>query len=642
MRYNKTCIGKNERKRKEVLILVIRERYSDHVHSNEILSVLSLNGTPACLLDLRHQTAILNPGMQTSLQLEESEMPFAQWIQSFQPTIQKEIHYAMHRLMTEGVKETTINGKIDITPKFDQCQMVHLTNGQIAFTMKASEDHVCSNLSTQPLMQGNDDARKTSAHPRNHLSDPFTVHFSDANASKHKYRMTHLVDKFPHGLAMISHNWDIIYANPKMEELTGYLLKDYSNCKLWDLYEIEEYYHFFQHFLRAMETQETVEFEGYTSESKSILQMTVHPTELGITVFAQDVTEYKQQLQALRDSEERFAILANNIKDVFWITGPNLKQIHYISPSFQSLFGVSRREAISNPEWYEEIIHEDDVRMVHNGLDIMKKQKHEIEYRIKRSNGEVRWIQTKGFPIDNHGDNYVIGLHGDITECKEMIRLKEKSQQLSAITQMSAGIAHEIKNPLTAIKGFLQIGAANPDLRDNYQEIILDEVNRIEAIVQDFMMISKPKSSLQLEKVDPESIIQYVLRLLKPEAELKDIQCNFHAEGLHETIETEPKRLNQILINLVKNSIDAVDIGGSVSIQAELSSQELTLSVSDNGPGLSEQELAKIGEPFFTTKEKGTGLGVMVTKKIVGDLNGTISYQSEKGVGTKVVVRLPR
>ncbi|WP_258871107.1 ATP-binding protein [Halobacillus trueperi] len=223
-----------------------------------------------------------------------------------------------------------------------------------------------------------------------------------------------------------------------------------------------------------------------------------------------------------------------------------------------------------------------------------------------------------------------------------MLELKEKSQQLSTITQMSAGIAHEIKNPLTAIKGFLQIGAANPELRDNYQEIILDEVNRIEAIVQDFMMLSKPKSSIQLEQVDPEQLVSYVLRLLEPEANEKQIYLLFDCDPIQDKFETEPKRLNQILINLVKNAIDAVDLGGEVRVSIQMSSSNLTLSVRDNGPGLTPQELAKIGEPFFTTKEKGTGLGVMVTKKIVSDLNGEISYESQKGAGTTVTVTLPK
>ncbi|MCU6340116.1 hypothetical protein KW823_26760, partial [Enterobacter quasiroggenkampii] len=108
-----------------------------------------------------------------------------------------------------------------------------------------------------------------------------------------------------------------------------------------------------------------------------------------------------------------------------------------------------------------------------------------------------------------------------------MTDLHAKSQLLSIITLMPVDIGHDSKNLLTAIKGFLQIGAANPDLRDSYHDIILDEVNRIESIVQDFMMLSKPKSSVHLETVDLESIITYVSRLLDPDSSNKGIKL-FH------------------------------------------------------------------------------------------------------------------
>lgn len=611
--------------------MVIRERYSDHVHSGEILDVLSLNGTPACLLDLRLQTVTLNQEMQGTLQLKESNLSFSHWIRSFRHTGQQRLQQVLHQLLTEGLREVTVQ----LTDKNDfqkyQCKMVHLTNGQIAFSLGSDAMNLSSN------------EKKCEKVPLNRLigyqSTRKKVSVSDSPSSEMK--MTHLVDKFPHGLAIINDDWEVTYANPKMQELTQ--IPFYNKYKkLWDIFPIEEHYYFFQQYLRAMETRETVEFEGYLQATNTEVKVTVHPTEMGITVFVQDITDYKLHLEALKASEERFALLANNIKDVFWISQPDFNEVHYISPAFQDMFGITRREALVEPSACMKHVHEQDRAILQTTLDRMADEECEVEYRLKIPGKQMKWIRTKGFPVDYNGNSYVLGIHEDVTEYKEMLELREKSQQLSTITQMSAGIAHEIKNPLTAIKGFLQIGAANPELRDNYQEIILDEVNRIEAIVQDFMMLSKPKSSLQLEQVDPEQLVSYVLRLLEPEANEKQIYLLFDCDPILDAFETEPKRLNQILINLVKNAIDAVDLGGEVRVNIQMSSTELTLSVTDNGPGLTPQELAKIGEPFFTTKEKGTGLGVMVTKKIVADLNGTISYESQKGEGTIVTVTLPK
>lgn len=610
--------------------MVIRERYSDQVHSMEILEVLSLSATPACLLDLRNQHVIVNQEMQSTLQLEQTEMSVSEWLLLLPQSAQQKLQRLMHRLMTEGLKEKTFH----ITEWSRECQLVHLTNGQIALTLKEV-------MKEKPVHHPEESKVEQS------LFTSFQLPFKQDSLSKQRlgngdHKFDDLMDKFPQGLAVISQNWEIQYANKKMEEITGYLFEEAQNRKLWDLYSVEEHYHFFQHYLRAMEKQEKVEFEGHLHKRGMTVHVTVLPFQSGLTIFMQDITNYKKQLQALKESEERFAILANNMKDVFWISDEHFTQIHYLSPSFQSLFGMSRREALSNPESILNVVHPDDLNRVKSGFALMRTQKHQVEYRLVSPSGEEKCMMTKGFPVQNHGTIYFIGIHEDVTEKNEMLRLKEKSQQLSTITQMSAGIAHEIKNPLTAIKGFLQIGAANPDLRDHYQNIILDEVNRIEAIVQDFMMLSKPKSSLQKEEVEPDRVVSYVTRLLEPEADEKNVQLIYNPKSLNEPILTEPKRLNQILINLVKNAIDAVDIDGIVSIVAELSSSDLTFSVSDNGPGLSAEELSKIGEPFFTTKEKGTGLGVMVTKKIVGDLNGTISYKSKKGEGTKVTVRLPR
>ncbi|SFK21853.1 two-component system, sporulation sensor kinase A [Halobacillus dabanensis] len=588
------------------------------------------------------QKVTLNEEMQRTLQIKETEMSFSHWIRSFRHTAQHRLQRALHQLLTEGLQEESVQLMDKNSSRKYQCKMMHLTNGQIAFSLKGrGEESTCSESSPLSSDQEKNKPLPLNEPISNHSSRRMT-HLSHAESTQLKTRMGHLVDKFPHGLALINHDWELTYANPKMEEVTGFsFLKNYFK-KLWDIFPVNEHYNFFQQYLRAMETQETVEFEGFIPNTDTNVQVTVHPTEIGITVFVQDITIYKRHLQALKESEERFALLANNIKDVFWISQPDFKELHYVSPSFQKMFGISRREAFLNPEILMRHVYKADQSALQEAFDQMSVKENEVEYRIKDSENRMKWIRTKGFPVEYNGHSYVLGIHEDVTEYKEMLELKEKSQQLSTITQMSAGIAHEIKNPLTAIKGFLQIGAANPELRDNYQEIILDEVNRIEAIVQDFMMLSKPKSSIQLEQVDPEQLVSYVLRLLEPEANEKQIYLLLECDTIQDNIETEPKRLNQILINLVKNAIDAVDLGGEVRVIIRMSTQELTLSVKDNGPGLTPQELAKIGEPFFTTKEKGTGLGVMVTKKIISDLNGKITYESQKGRGTTVTVTLPK
>ncbi|MFQ3546175.1 ATP-binding protein [Halobacillus rhizosphaerae] len=623
---------------------MIRERYSDQVHSGEFLDVLNLNGTPACLVDLRLQLVMLNQKMQGALQLENAETSFSQWISTFRTSDQSELHKMFHRFLAEQSRESSVHLSHQTSDVIRHCKGVHLSNGQIIITLTPIEYPTSMHQETaEGYRHGSVKEASHEEMPKESSALPArirkqTLHLSHPKTSQLKYRMSNLVDKFPHGIALLNNTWDVIYANPKMEELTGIPFELNHHKKLWEIHSISQYYSFFQHILRAMETQSTVEFEGFIDQTNCAVKMTVHPTDQGITVFAQDITQYKQHLEALRDSEERFNMVASHIKDVIWIRDLETGEVYYISPSFKNMFGIARREVTNIQDIVKKCVHKEDQDTFFENLDLVTKGRQKFEYRVLHPSGKIKWVRTRGFPLENNGKRYVVGIHEDITELKEIIELKEQSQQLSTITQMSAGIAHEIKNPLTAIKGFLQIGAANPDLRDNYQEIILDEVNRIESIVQDFMMLSKPKSSIQLEEVGPDQAIAYVLRLLEGEAEEKGVKLSssFDLEGTF--LYTEPKRLKQILLNLVKNAIEAVDQGGSVHIAADYSGDNLTVSVSDNGPGLSEDELNRIGEPFFTTKEKGTGLGVMVTKKMVEDLNGKIYFNSKIGHGTLVTV----
>ncbi|UOR13942.1 ATP-binding protein [Halobacillus amylolyticus] len=624
-----------------------RERYSDHVHSGEMLDILEASGTPACLINVHYQTVALNDEMRKALQLDQTHFSLCEWFSLFRSSNRPDIHQMIYQSSQTEEVDFSVDMRVANEYRIFICKIFHLKNDQRALIFPNSQVHAGNSSS----LQGDEELLQKDTDLSAHMTElPSNIAFHQTiltdqlatnQVSPEKELFSQVADHFPHGLAMVNNNWELIYANDKMEKLTGLSYHMNLNKKLWDVVSADDHSDFFQHCLRAMDTQETVELEGDLNKYDLTVKLTILPTTQGLTIIGQDITLYKQQLLALQASEKRFSILANNINDVFWICDTEFQKIHYVSPAFNEMFGMKRREILASWSSLENIVHMNDYNKILSAFSVMKQQKHQVEYRITTTSGEEKWIRTQGFPIISEGNEYIIGTHQDITKYKEMGQLKEKSQQLSTITQMAAGVAHEIKNPLTAIKGFLQIGAVNPDLRDNYYEIILDEVNRIESIVQDFMMLSKPKSSIQLEKIDIEEVVSYVLRLLDPEATGKNVDLSFTCDIVEKSFESEPKRLKQILLNLASNAIDATEEDGDIRVAAYNKGDELVLSVKDDGQGLSDQQLAKLGEPFFTTKEKGTGLGVMVTKKMVTDLNGTIAYQSELGKGTCVTVCLP-
>ncbi|MED4227375.1 ATP-binding protein [Neobacillus cucumis] len=226
-----------------------------------------------------------------------------------------------------------------------------------------------------------------------------------------------------------------------------------------------------------------------------------------------------------------------------------------------------------------------------------------------------------------------------LTNAYEELRQKEK---LAVIGQMAAGIAHEIRNPLSSLKGFTQLQHERfPDTND-YYPIMIQEIDRINSIVDDLMYIGKPKK-IMFEKASIEEIVAYTLSIIQYQAERQGITIETIMAGPLPPLHCDEKQLKQVFINLIKNAIEAMPDGGRIQIHVKVidKQQKLTISIQDEGVGIANENILNLGEPFFTTKKDGTGLGLMVTNQIINDHFGEIKIESFLNVGTKVIVILP-
>lgn len=266
------------------------------------------------------------------------------------------------------------------------------------------------------------------------------------------------------------------------------------------------------------------------------------------------------------------------------------------------------------------------------------------EIRNKAKDGHYYWVDTTIVPFINEmGQPYqYLAIRNDITERKKTESILHRQDKLAGIGQLAAGIAHEIRNPLTSIKGyaeFLQLDEKNPERLELFDSI-LDEIERVNAIVEEFMVLAKPKEANLSEKnIIP--IIKEVLSLLEFEARKKHVRLHF--EGCHEIIQVEcdEDRLKQVFLNLVKNGIEAMPNGGDLRVFTKIHEDQVEISFQDTGVGIPEEKLKKIGEPFYTTKENGNGLGLMVSFKIIESHNGNIYIESEVNKGTTFNIVLP-
>ncbi|HUC92106.1 MAG TPA: ATP-binding protein [Paenibacillus sp.] len=232
----------------------------------------------------------------------------------------------------------------------------------------------------------------------------------------------------------------------------------------------------------------------------------------------------------------------------------------------------------------------------------------------------------------------------DKTERMKSDELIVRSEKLAAAGQLAAGIAHEIRNPLTSLKGFLQLlktGGANPSKREAYVAIMNGELNRIEQILSELLVLSKPQT-VQFVRKRVSTIVEQVVSLMQPQAILKNVEIVVLPMSETVFVYCDDNQIKQVLLNLVKNGIEAMPQGGRLTIGMAADSERVAVTIADEGLGIPENKLQRLGEPFFTTKENGTGLGLMVSYKIIDNHNGRIDVQSRLHGGTTFTITLPR
>ncbi|WP_439874885.1 ATP-binding protein [Bacillus mycoides] len=223
----------------------------------------------------------------------------------------------------------------------------------------------------------------------------------------------------------------------------------------------------------------------------------------------------------------------------------------------------------------------------------------------------------------------------------EMMSNMKETENLAVIGTMSTTIAHEIRNPLTALKGFTQIQKER-NLEDTLSyEIMLQEIERINEFVSELMLLGKPKPT-NYERCNIQEILLYVVQLMESYATQYKVKFHLQVDGNLPVINGDDKQLKQVLLNIIKNGIESMPKGGDIQIRAyKKAGENLCISIEDQGFGIEDEKIEKIGKAFYTTKENGTGLGLMITYKIIEEHQGRIAIQSSMGVGTKVEIYLP-
>nr|WP_249745570.1 ATP-binding protein [Mesobacillus boroniphilus] len=218
-------------------------------------------------------------------------------------------------------------------------------------------------------------------------------------------------------------------------------------------------------------------------------------------------------------------------------------------------------------------------------------------------------------------------------------------EKLSVVGELAAGIAHEIRNPLTSLKGFAKIvkESVSDQTLVPYLDIMLDEMNRINEIVNEFMFIAKPSENVYFQHTNFNNLLAECIHFMEPQANLKSIKIEFGSED-DIFLDCDRKQMKQVLINLLQNAIEATaESGHFIEVRLEeMGLESVMVTIVDKGCGISESRFKRLFEPFYSTKEKGTGLGLIICKRIIDLHRGHIDIESKLDEGTTIRISLPR
>ncbi|NEN87190.1 ATP-binding protein [Paenibacillus elgii] len=278
-------------------------------------------------------------------------------------------------------------------------------------------------------------------------------------------------------------------------------------------------------------------------------------------------------------------------------------------------------------------------------LDGMVVRNHALSW----TNNQERYELLVDSSVLRDEDERIVGAYlifKDVTNLRSLEEQVQRSDRLAMIGQIAAGTAHEIRNPLTSIKGFLQVlrktfQEQGMEREDGYTVVMLKEINRINELVNEFLLLGKPKN-VTYDEVDISEVLRDILPIINNEAILHRVVVQYESHyGLPHVV-ADREMLKQVFLNISKNGIEAMGEGGilTVSEKVDLEQRLVNIEIHDTGPGIPAYVIDKIFDPFFTTKAEGTGLGLSVCQRIIHDIGGHIRVSS-KGYGTTFTVSIP-
>ncbi|KGP91462.1 histidine kinase [Pontibacillus chungwhensis BH030062] len=380
--------------------------------------------------------------------------------------------------------------------------------------------------------------------------------------------------------------------------------------------------------------------DGRISGTISIMTTVEYESQfhLGLLSSAVDSIERELRLQEKNNKLEILNQIMINSTPIGMIMTDQEGRITDYNAALEKLVEYSMKERLAKGDTKTYVIKPYVDHVLWTGEKLENK-----EVTLSFDDGEREKIfQLDVLPIYD-GDE-VIGAFAQLRDMTNYYELQEKlieSEKLSTLGKFSAGLAHEIRNPLTSIIGLTQL-LKETNAQNKYLEIITSELDRMKNLVNQFVLLGKP-SSVQPAPCNLHDLLEETIELMKSSARLQDVSITFESNQKDLVMTIDEAKIKQAFINFIKNAFESMENGGEVQVRLvhHPGSNKVEVTIEDEGEGMDPDEVSNIGTLFYTSKENGLGMGLSISLEIIKAHHGTVDFNSEKGRGTKVELCFP-
>lgn len=444
-------------------------------------------------------------------------------------------------------------------------------------------------------------------------------------------KISDILESITDAFYAVSADWRLTYINNRCEQWWQGSREELVGRVLWDMFPNYEAAQGYQEHIRAMNERKSVQFETFSSTLGAWVEVSIYPSaEGGLSVYFRDISERKQLEELLaRQSEDRFQKIFRDSPSMIAIVSMSDDTYVEANKKFLDTIGYTREEVLGHTA------AELKIRVMENDFLepflIICREGGEVqntEFNLRTKSGSIITVLASIAPITFNGELCRIAMMQNITKEKMLEADLLRLDRLNLVGEMAASIGHEVRNPLTTVRGYLQLMQRKAEIF-NYQGQIttmIEELDRANTIISDFLSLAKNKV-VELKCDNLNTIISILLPMLQSEAYRTGHDIEFD-RGEVPDIELDEKEIRQLLLNLVRNGFDAMESGGKLTIRTCVNRDAVLLVVSDTGGGIPKSVLAKLGTPFLTTKENGTGLGLPVCYRIAERHGAKIDVQT--------------